>query len=334
MRSLPSFDIYGVQYVLPALTVSPSHRDGENCDHLDFPSRDNVTAASVEAGVSSALVRTPAYVLEAHNAEDVVAAVRFSKEHHLRLRVKNTGHDYLGRSGDHGSFTLWTHNLKDSTYEEEFVPEGAPEGTVPEKALRVGAGNVVKDLYEAADKAEVVVTAGVSQTVGGAGGFALGGGHGPFGPSFGLAADSAYSPLLPSHSSHSTHHFLPLFAPRSDVLEFLVVTSNATLVRASAYSNPTLFTALRGGGPAFGVVVETVFRAHDAPEGFVGIFGHFAVKKDAVKEEGDQAWKGLLKLWTDLQPVLSEKAPFAGYTYVVRFLPLLCFFPLDADCLS
>lgn len=48
----------------------------------------------------------------------------------------------------------------------------------------------VKDLYAAADAANVIVPGGVSATVGAAGGFVLGGGHGPFAPLLGLAADS------------------------------------------------------------------------------------------------------------------------------------------------
>jgi hypothetical protein len=199
----------------------PASRDGVGCDHCDLPSN-NATASSVESGAAVSQDRTSAYVLNATSIDDVVSAVQFAKEHHVRLRVKNTGHDYLGRSGDHGSFTLWTHHLKDSKFEADFVPEGAPEGTKAEKALRVGAGNVVKDLYEAADKAGVVVTAGVSQTVGGAGGFALGGGHGPFAPSFGLAADSAscFSSLfLPPSTllSLSPSFHSPLYTPQTSL---------------------------------------------------------------------------------------------------------------------
>ncbi|GAA5901360.1 hypothetical protein JCM6882_007756 [Rhodosporidiobolus microsporus] len=262
----------------------------------DFPFPSNLTALPVAVGDNSTAPtsahgdRTPAYVLEARSAEDVVAAVNFAREHKLRLRVKNTGHDYLGRSSDVGAFTLWTNKLKNSTFEPEFVPEGAPEGTLPEKAIRAGAGNVVADLYKAADEAGVVVTAGVSKTVGGAGGFVLGGGHGPFAPLHGLAADN--------------------------VLEFLAVTADGTLLRTSPYQHPTLFTALRGGGSAFAVIVETVFRAHAPPPGFVGIFGQFYVNKNSTQEEAKEAWGELMRKWVELQPKLADAAPFAGYTYV------------------
>ncbi|GAA5867030.1 hypothetical protein JCM8547_008415 [Rhodosporidiobolus lusitaniae] len=273
----------------PSAVMFLNFENGQGCDALPPI---NWTTASIESLSSSSADRTPAYVLEALDADDVIHAVQFARSHRLRLRVKNTGHDYLGRSSDAGSFTLWTNKLKSSAYEESFVPEGAPAGTKGEKALRAGAGMVVQDLYEAANKHGVVVTAGVSRTVGGAGGFVLGGGHGPFAPSFGLAADN--------------------------VLEYTVVTANGTLLRTSPYSYPSLFTALRGGGSAFAVIVETVFRAFTPPAGFVGIFGEFAVMPNATKEDGDAAWLELMQRWVTLQPVLSNAAPFAGYTYVQR----------------
>ncbi|GAA5975332.1 hypothetical protein JCM11641_005940 [Rhodosporidiobolus odoratus] len=275
----------------PAGVMFLNFENGQGCSFTLADSTD-ATSAPVNDTSTAPYDRTPAYVLEAVSAEDVAAAVRFAADHHLRLRIKNTGHDYLGRSSDVGAFTLWTHRLKSFAFDPVFVPEGAPEGTRPEMALRAGAGHIVQDLYEKADEAGVVVTAGVSRTVGGAGGFVLGGGHGPFAPSFGLAADN--------------------------VLEFTVVTANGTLLRTSPYQHPSLFTALRGGGSAFAVVVETVFRAHTPSKGFVGIFGKFAVETNATQADGDRAWKELIRRWVTLQPVLSKKAPFAGYTYVQR----------------
>ncbi|GAA5864150.1 hypothetical protein JCM1840_000717 [Sporobolomyces johnsonii] len=259
---------------------------------LSPPTNDSITALSVEDAAELARGRTPAYVVEAESAEDVAKAVNFSREHKLRLRIKNTGHDYLGRSSDVGSFTIWTHHLKSIRYDPAFVPEGAPEGTEPHAAILAGAGNTVYDMNTAANEAGMIVTGGVSKTVGAAGGFVLGGGHGPLAPLHGLAADN--------------------------VLEFTVVTANGTILRTSPFQHPSLFIALRGGGCSYAVVVETVFKAFAPPKGFVGIFGEFEVATNASKEEGDQAWRKLLGEWVELQPKLSAAGPFAGYTYVQR----------------
>ncbi|CDR41758.1 hypothetical protein NBRC10512_000926 [Rhodotorula toruloides] len=271
----------------------------------DDPSRTSTSAPTNSSSLP--IDRTPAYVLEAHTPSDVSSAVSFAWENRLRLRVKSTGHDYLGRSSDEGSFTLWTRRLNHSRFEREFVPAGAPEGTQGVPALIAGAGSIVRDLYKAADEAGVVVTGGVSQTVGAGGGFVLGGGHGPLAPLHGLAADN--------------------------VLEFTVVTANGTILRCSPYQNPTLFTALRGGGSSFCVVLETAFKAHVPPAGFVGVFGSFGLKEgtDASKEEGKQAWREMVKRWTELQPKLSKAGPFAGYTYVRKPEPTPFAYILPSD---
>ena len=39
----------------------------------------------------------PVYVVNATSAEDVKAGIDFARKHDVRLIVKNTGHDYLGR---------------------------------------------------------------------------------------------------------------------------------------------------------------------------------------------------------------------------------------------
>ncbi|GEM07954.1 FAD linked oxidase [Rhodotorula toruloides] len=274
----------------------------------DDPSQTS-TSAPVNAS-SSPTDRTPAYVLETHTPSDVLSAVAFARENRLRLRIKSTGHDYLGRSSDEGSFTLWTRRLNHSRFERNFVPEGAPEGTQGVPALLAGAGSIVRDLYRAADEAGVIVTGGVSQTVGAGGGFTLGGGHGPLAPLHGLAADN--------------------------VLEFTVVTANGTILRCSPYQHSTLFTALRGGGSAFAVVLETAFKVHAPPAGFVGIFGSFGLRQgaDASPEERKEAWRGMVKRWTELQPKLSKAGPFAGYTYVRKPEPTPFAYILPSDDLQ
>ena len=64
--------------------------------------------------------------VDARSAGDVQAAL---KQHNLKLVVKNTGHDYLGQSTARGGFLIWTHNMKDISYNPTFVPQGAPVTT-------------------------------------------------------------------------------------------------------------------------------------------------------------------------------------------------------------
>lgn len=232
--------------------------------------------------------RIPEYIVEATSAEDVVKGVEFARRHKLRLRIKRTGHDYVGRSSDPGSFTIWTHRLKSSKLHPHFIPHGADVSVASIPALVVGSGTQVHELYASAEKAGVVVTRGSTSSVGVAGGFSLGGGHGPLSPLHGLAADN--------------------------ILEITVVLANGAIVRASAYNHKDLFAALRGGGSAFGVVIEMAFRAHTPPQnGFIGVIGDFSVVPDAKDPEG--AWQALIRELVALQPALSD-AGLSGYSYI------------------
>ena len=67
--------------------------------------------------------------VDARSGRDVQAAVNFAKQYNLKLVVKTTGHDFLGRSTARGSFLIWTHYMKQTVYNLTFVPEGAPVTT-------------------------------------------------------------------------------------------------------------------------------------------------------------------------------------------------------------
>ena len=71
----------------------------------------------------------PPVGVDARSASDVQAAVNFARRHNLKVVVKNTGHDYLGRSTGRGGFLIWTHRMKQMLYNSTFVPEGAPVTT-------------------------------------------------------------------------------------------------------------------------------------------------------------------------------------------------------------
>ncbi|KAI3613790.1 fad binding domain-containing protein [Moniliophthora roreri] len=57
----------------------------------------------------------PSYFIDVQSERDVQAAFRLSKEYNITLVIKNTGHDYKGRSSAPGSLALWTHNLKNAS---------------------------------------------------------------------------------------------------------------------------------------------------------------------------------------------------------------------------
>ncbi len=44
------------------------------------------------------------YAINVASAQDVIAGVCFASSNNIRLTIKNTGHDYLGRSSGAGSW--------------------------------------------------------------------------------------------------------------------------------------------------------------------------------------------------------------------------------------
>ncbi|PHH78367.1 hypothetical protein CDD80_6990 [Ophiocordyceps camponoti-rufipedis] len=172
------------------------------------------------------------YTVAARDAKDVAATVKFAKRHNVRLVIKNTGHDYLGRSTGAGALSIWTQSMK-----EIRVRDWADKGYVG-KALRLGAGVLGYEAVAAARDAGLVVVAGSCPSVGLAGGYTQGGGHSSLSNAFGLAADNT--------------------------LSFDVVTPSGRLVTASPWNrHRDLYWALSGGGGGnFGVVISVTVKAH------------------------------------------------------------------------
>ncbi|CAI6341901.1 unnamed protein product [Periconia digitata] len=175
----------------------------------------------------------PSYAVNVSSVSDVQLALNFARNANLRLVIKNTGHDYLGKSLGAGALSIWTHNLKDIDFIENYQSDSGYEGP----AFKVAAGVTVREVYEAAEKHGVTMAGGICESVGFAGGYVAGGGHTPMSGLYGMAADSV------------------------EALE--VVTADGRFITASNSSNPDLYWALRGGGGGtYGVVTSVIARAH------------------------------------------------------------------------
>ncbi|XP_014555639.1 hypothetical protein COCVIDRAFT_27536 [Bipolaris victoriae FI3] len=176
----------------------------------------------------------PMYVVNATEPKHVQLAVNFARNTGVRLVIKNTGHDFLGKSGGKDALSIWTHNMKDIEYIEEYVDSKL---NYSGPAFKSGAGVQAFELYKAASEKGRVVVGGEGETVGIMGGYIQGGGHSPLTPLYGTAADS--------------------------VLSMEVVTADGEFVVANSTSHTDLFWALRGGGGStFGVVTSVTVKAH------------------------------------------------------------------------
>ncbi|KAJ7120330.1 hypothetical protein C8R44DRAFT_877766 [Mycena epipterygia] len=94
------------------------------------------------------LGRLGAYYIDVRSPSHIAAAITFAKTHNIRLSIKNTGHDYFGRSAVPNSLALWTHNLYSLSYDETFTLSGCPTSTP--KLMNIGtmgAGVIATDAY-------------------------------------------------------------------------------------------------------------------------------------------------------------------------------------------
>ncbi|KAI0179037.1 hypothetical protein GGR52DRAFT_569941 [Hypoxylon sp. FL1284] len=165
------------------------------------------------------------------SAADIIAGVKFANEKNIRLTVKNTGHDYLGRSTGEGALALWTHNLKGVS----FLNYSSAAYTGP--AAKLMSGSQAFEVYKTAADNGLRVSGGFCPTVGLAGGYVAGAGHGPLEGLYGLAADNT--------------------------LEFEVVTTEGKHLVASPTENSDLYWALNGGGGStYAIVVSQTTKAH------------------------------------------------------------------------
>ncbi|TPX64852.1 hypothetical protein SpCBS45565_g05573 [Spizellomyces sp. 'palustris'] len=221
----------------------------------------------------------PTYAVAATTTQQISLAVRFADKYRLRLVVKNTGHEFRGKSSVPGALSIWVHHLKTITFSGNFVPAGCKGNG--NTAVTVGAGAQWGEVYRVADQSGLAVVGGQNPTVGASGGYVQGGGHSALGPYKGLAADL--------------------------VLQYTVVTAKGKEVTVNACQNSDLFWALRGGGGGtFGVVTSTTFTTFPTPPQIVaGI---------TVTSNSSSDFETFIGDLTAEFPRLSD-AGWAGYLY-------------------
>ncbi|KAJ5521264.1 hypothetical protein N7527_005379 [Penicillium freii] len=202
------------------------------------------------------------YAVNISSAEDVSHALSFAQKHSVRVVIKNTGHDYLGKSTGKGSLSLWTHNMKYMG----FFNYSSTEYTGP--AMKMGAGVQAFEAYAAAASHGLRIIGGSCATVGLSGGFLQGGGHSLLSSTYGMSADQ--------------------------VLEWEVVTATGKHLIASPTENKDLYWALTGGGGGtYGVVISVTVKAFK--DGIVG-GAYLEINKTGTTDE--KFWKGVEEFFT------------------------------------
>ncbi|KAG6856861.1 hypothetical protein H0H87_012678 [Tephrocybe sp. NHM501043] len=104
---------------------------------------------------------TPVFAVLAETASDIQAGVKFAQANNLRIAIKSSGHDYLGRSTAKGSLLISTHKLKNITFADNFFVDGSNKGSV----ITVGSGVALSEIYIASRSVGKIVVGGTASTV-------------------------------------------------------------------------------------------------------------------------------------------------------------------------
>ncbi len=167
--------------------------------------------------------KRPGLIAQCASASDIVAAVKFAREHDLLVAVRGAGHNIAGKAVCEGGLMIDLSEMRgvrvDADAKRAFVEPGATLG----------------DIDGATAAHRLVVPTGINSTTGIAG-LVLGGGFGWLSRKLGMTIDNLVS---------------------ADV-----VTADGSELHASEDENPDLFWALRGGGANFGVVTQFEFQLH------------------------------------------------------------------------
>ncbi|KAI0248047.1 FAD-binding domain-containing protein [Lactifluus subvellereus] len=193
-------------------------------------------------GTTCAQGNVPLYAVNATTIQHIQAGIKFAQDHNLRVVIKSSGHDFLGRSTARNSLLLWTAYFKNITFAEDFPIDGVDQGP----AVTVGTGVGLKTIYAAAKTQNKMFVGGTAATVSAAGGYTQGAGHSAFSPIYGLGADNVLLTFKKDSSKHP---------------EYRVVLANTSFVTVNSASHPDLFWALRGGGAgSWGVIIDATLR--------------------------------------------------------------------------
>ena len=109
------------------------------------------------------------YAVNVTKPKHVIETLSFCNKHSIRLIIRNTGYDYLGKSTGASAIGIRTHYLKSISfveYQDSFYNR---------RAIKLGAGVQAFEVYKAADAQDLVVVGGECPTVGIAGGYTQGG---------------------------------------------------------------------------------------------------------------------------------------------------------------
>jgi hypothetical protein len=254
-------------------------------------------------GQKCELGRLSAYYVDVRETTHIAAAITFAKEHNIRPVIKNTGHDYLGRSTAPNTLAIWVHNLQTKMFHKTFTAKNCP-AVQKENVGEIGAGVMAQDAYDFFEAYGMNVPGGNAGSVGLAGGFGQAGGHGVFTTSYGLMVDQA--------------------------IEFEVVTADGQQKVINECNDPDLFWAMRGGGGGTYAIL-TAYRFQLFPAVPIHVH-HFKAEFSLIGSLISNAiTKALITAHITNQTLWSDNSVTGRFYYGTNFVEFLTILPYNDD---
>jgi hypothetical protein len=211
--------------------------------------------------------RRPALIAKCAGAADVIAAVRFAREHNLIFSIKGGGHNVTGNAVCEGGLVIDPSRMRSIRVDPVSL------------TVRAEAGVLGAEIDQETQAFGLSTPVGsVSST--GIGGLTLGGGQSWLASKHGLAIDN--------------------------LLSVDIVTADGRLRTASATEHEDLFWGIRGAGHNFGVVTSFKYRLQPVGPVLGGMVIHplsqavaaLRFYRDFTASQPDelQTWAGLLTL--------------------------------------
>jgi FAD/FMN-containing dehydrogenase len=168
--------------------------------------------------------RRPALIVRCTSVADVIACVRFAREHDLLVSVRAGGHSVAGKAVCDDGLMIDLSGMKGIRIDP------ARRTVRAEPGLTLGEFDGETQAFGLATTMGTVSKTGIA-------GLTLGGGWGHLHGKYGIALDN--------------------------LIGVDVVTADGRLVTANSSENPDLFWGVRGGGGNFGIVISLEYRLYE-----------------------------------------------------------------------
>lgn len=184
--------------------------------------------------------KQPSVILRCKNEEDIIEAVNFARENHIKVSIRGGGHNVAGNAIIENGAVIDLSEMNQVEVDEENLE------------AKVEAGATLGDIDKETQKFGLATPLGlVSET--GVAGLSLRGGIGHLMRQFGLSSDN--------------------------ILSLKIVTYDGKLRNVDESNNPELYWALRGGSIDIGVITSFTFRLYPIGPEVLFYFQLFPVEK-------------------------------------------------------